>query len=276
MNHEQEWESQELIPTIQETIIFHGKPIIVIRLPDGRPGVVLRGICENLQLGTAAQVERIKRTEVISDDLVYVQVETEGGFQKMAALVLHAIPFWLAGINPSRTSQEMRPIILAYQREVVDVLYAWASTPRAITAPTDLVPSEPIAKPERPAQDASLTDWREYYLRMAAFLEWQMDIETWRGSVESRLEGLEAITDLIPDILDRLGPETLSTEHQRSVQGLVKRLHDATGKPFGTIYDELKTVFDVPRYQEIREQNWDKVQNWFTGQINRAKGKLSQ
>ncbi len=117
----------------QQTIIFYGKPIIVIRLPDGRPGVVLRGICENLQLGTAAQVERIKRTEVISDDLVYVQVETEGGFQKMAALVLHAIPFWLAGINPSRTSQEMRPIILAYQREVVDVLYAWASTPKAAT-----------------------------------------------------------------------------------------------------------------------------------------------
>ena len=276
MYHEQEWESQELIPTVQDTIIFHGKPIIVIRLPDGRPGVVLRGICENLQLGTAAQVERIKRTEVISDDLVYVQVETEGGFQKMVALVLHAIPFWLAGINPSRTSPEMRPIILAYQREVVDVLYAWASTPKATTAPTDLVPSEPIAKPERPAQDASLPDWREYYLRMAAFLEWQMDIETWRGSVESRLEGLEAITDLIPDILDRLGPETLSTEHQRSVQGLVKRLHDATGKPFGTIYDELKAAFDVPRYQEIREQSWDKVLNWFTVQINRAKGKLSQ
>ncbi len=103
-----------------------------------------------------------------------------------------------------------------------------------------------------------------------------MDIETWRGSVESRLEGLEAITDLIPDILDRLGPETLTIEHQRSVQSLVKRLHDATGKPFGTIYDELKTAFDAPRYQEIREQNWDKVLNWFTMQINRAKGKLSQ
>jgi hypothetical protein len=53
----------------------------------------------------------------------------------------------------------------------------------------------------------------------------------------------------------------------------VKRLHDATSKPFATIYDELKTAFEVPRYQEIREQEWDRVLNWFQVQIDRAKGK---
>jgi hypothetical protein len=105
---------------------------------------------------------------------------------------------------------------------------------------------------------------------MAAVLEWQMDIETWRGSVESRLEGLEAI---VPDILERLGPELITIEHQRSVQGLVKRLHDATGKAFGTIYDELKTAFDVPRYQELHEQDYEKVLRWFQVQIERAKGR---
>ncbi len=273
MSNEQ---GQELTPIEQQTIIFYGKPIIVVRLPNGQPGAVIRSFCENMQIDNHAQVQRIQRTEAISDDLIYVQVQTDGGPQIMPTLVLHAVPFWLVGIDPKRVREDIRPEILRYQREVVDVLYAWASTPKAATAPADLVPSEPIAKPERPAQDASLTDWREYYLRMAAFLEWQLDIETWRGSVELRLEGLEAITDLIPDILDRLGPETLTTEHQRSVQGLVKRLHDATGKPFGTIYDELKAAFDAPRYQEIREQNWDRVLNWFTIQINRAKGKLHQ
>ena len=35
-------ESQELItPTEQKTLLFYGKPIIVIRLPDGRPAFVL-------------------------------------------------------------------------------------------------------------------------------------------------------------------------------------------------------------------------------------------
>ena len=258
---------QELIPIEQQTLMFYGKPIIVVRFPDGRPGAVLRSFCENMQINTAGQQQRIQRTEAISNDLVYVQVETEGGFQKMAALVLHAVPFWLAGIDPKRVREDIRPEILRYQREAVDVLYAWASTPKAIAAPPNLVPSEPVTEPARPAPDASLADWREYHLRMAAVLEWQMDIETWRGSVESRLEGLEAITDLIPDILERLGPELITIEHQRSVQGLVKRLHDATGKAFGTIYDELKTAFDVPRYQELKEQDWDKVLNWFNVQL---------
>ncbi len=42
-------ESQELIlPVEQQTLLFYGKPILVIRLPDGRPAIVLRSFCENI------------------------------------------------------------------------------------------------------------------------------------------------------------------------------------------------------------------------------------
>ena len=102
MSNEQEQESQELIPTMQDTIIFNGKPLVVVRLPDGRPGVVLRWICENLHIQPQAQTDRIKRTEVIASDLVYVQVQTEGGFQKMPTLVLDSVPYWLATIDTRR------------------------------------------------------------------------------------------------------------------------------------------------------------------------------
>src|SRR5712692_10281919 len=69
----QEQNSQALIPAEQDTITFHDKPLIVVRLPDGRNGVVLRWLCENLNLSSAGQIERIKRTEVIADDLVDVE-----------------------------------------------------------------------------------------------------------------------------------------------------------------------------------------------------------
>ena len=39
-------------------------------------------ICENFHIQPQAQSDRIKRTEAIADDLVYVQVQTEGGPQK--------------------------------------------------------------------------------------------------------------------------------------------------------------------------------------------------
>lgn len=269
MSDEQEKEAQELIPTVQDTIIFHEKPLVVVRLLDGRPGVVLRWICENLHLGPAAQVERIKRTEVIADDLVYVQVQTKGGFQTMPTLVLNSVPYWLATIDTRRMekSDPKRLEILEYQHHAVDALYAWASAPRVISAPTKLIPSEPITEPARPSPDASVNEWIIYHQQMLTILEWRRDVETWRGSVESRLEGLKAMTDLIPEILEQLGPETLSPVHQRQLQAFVKQLNETTSKAFATIYDELKTAFQVARYQDIPEAEWEKIANWFRIQL---------
>jgi len=261
-------DNQELIPIEQQTLLFYGKPIIVVRLPDGRPGAVIRFFCENMQIDTNAQVQRIQRTEAIADDLVFAQIETPGGRQHMAVLVLHAVPFWLAGIDPKRVREEIRPDILHYQREVVDVLYAWASTPRTLAAPANLVPAEPVTQPTRPAPDAPLEDWIVYHQRMASVLEWQRDVEHWRGGIETRLEGIEAI---IPDILDRLGPPTLTPEHQNRVKYLVSQLNKATGKHPATIYSELYTAFSVPRYQELPESDWQQVEQWFQVQLDRAK-----
>lgn len=89
----------------------------------------------------------------------------------MAVLILHAVPFWLAGIDPKRVREEIRPEILRYQREVVDVLYTWAQSPKAV-ATTGLVPVEQITKPEVPADDAGLDAWREYHRQMVLWIDW--------------------------------------------------------------------------------------------------------
>src|SRR6266404_5692336 len=93
-------EEQDLLPVEQQTLTFYGKPIVVVRLPDGQPGMVLRFLCENLQIDTAAQTQRVRRTKAIARGLVFAQVETGAGSLRMAVLILHAIPFWLAGIDP--------------------------------------------------------------------------------------------------------------------------------------------------------------------------------
>ena len=266
-------EANVLIPVEQHTLIFYGKPIVVVRLPDGQPAVVMRYLCDNMQLDRSSQIKRIQRTKAIARDLVTVLVETTSGAQKMPALILRSVTYWLLGIDPGRARTEMQDEILRYQQEAVDVLYTWAQAPRAISAPTKLVPAEPITKPTTPADDAPLDAWREYYQRMLAFVDWQMDMETWRGKVESRLEGVEAMTGLIPEILGRLGPETLTPAHQNLVKYYVQQLSKATGKHTGTIYSSLYTAFSVPRYQEIPEAEWDKVEQWFKVQIERTKRK---
>jgi len=272
-NQQEEQGSQALIPILQETILFHGQPLVVVRLPDGRPGVVLRWICENLHVSSAAQVERIKRTEVIADDLVYVRVQTDGGPQVMPTLVLHSVPYWLATLDTRRMKKddERRLEILSYQREAVDALYAWAaSATRVLATPSSLVLASPISKPTPPAEEASLDEWREYHRMMVLWIDWQHDIEQWRGDVESRLEGLETVTSLI---LEQIGPQTLTPAHQNLVKYYVQQLSKATNKHPGTLYSSLYTAFSVPRYQDLPEAEWDKVENWFQVQIERAKKK---
>jgi antirepressor protein len=260
-------QEQDFLPVEQQTLIFYGKPIVVVRLMDGRPGVVLRFLCENLQIDTAAQTQRIRRTEAIAEDLVFALVETEGGAQRMAVLILHAVPFWLAGIDPKRVREEIRPEILRYQREVVDVLYSWAQSAKTTMATEGLVPVEQITKPEVPADHAGLDVWREYHRQMVLWIDWQHDIEIWRGSVESRLEGLEEVTNLIPEILERLGPQTLTSDRQRKVQKYVQHIHELSGKPYGTLYESLKAAFGVPRYTDILDQDWPRVVQWYRAQL---------
>jgi antirepressor protein len=157
-------DDQELIPIEQHTLNFYGKPIIVVRLPDGRPGVVLRFLCENLHIDTNAQVQRVQRSEAMAEDLVFTRVETSGGAQRMATLVLRSIAYWFATIDTRRMEKDdpRRLAIVQYQREAVDVLYTWAAAPQAREAPsTKLVPSEPFVEPIRPAAEASLAEWHE-------------------------------------------------------------------------------------------------------------------
>jgi hypothetical protein len=247
-------EDQELIPIEQHTLNFYGKPIIVVRLPDGRPGVVLRFLCENLHIDTNAQVQRVQRSEAMAEDLVFTRVETSGGAQRMATLVLRSIAYWFATIDTRRMEKDdpRRLAIVEYQREAVDVLYTWAAAPQAREAPsTKLVPSESFVEPIRPAAEASLAEWRE--------------------GIEDRLEGLEAITGLIPEILERLPAPIITPAHQHKVKYYVSQLSQATGQHSATIYSALYTAFNVPRYQELLEAEWEQIERWFQSQFERKR-----
>src|SRR5260221_4473587 len=198
-------EPNVLMPVEQDTVPFYERSLVAVRLADGRIAVVLRWICESLQLERKAQVRRIQRTEAIADDLLHVRVDTEGGPQVMEALALRSVPFWLAGITPAKVAQELRPVILAYQREAADVLYQhFSRRPPQLTAPSTLVPSEPITQPERPPQDAPALARAEYHEAMAAGLRWHAAVQVCREQYDTRQTALEQRMDTAEEIT-RLG-----------------------------------------------------------------------
>ncbi len=270
MDSDDKQTQQALIPIEQAAVPFYGRELVAVRLADGRIAAVLRWLCEGMQLHPDAQVRRIRRKTALKDDLLMVRVDTEGGPQTMPALTLHGLPGWLYTIDETRLgSEEAREAVLLFQHEATDVLSQHFSRRQAqLTAASTLIPSQPISEPERPARDAGRTTWIEYHQAMVAWLEWQEDIEQWRGHVESRLESHEAILQLVPEILERLGPETLTPEHQRTVQHAVKRLHDVGGSAYASIYADLGEHFHVAKYDQIPEACWEDVAEWFKIRIN--------
>lgn len=254
-----------LEPIEQQVIMFYGKPLTVVRLPDGAPAVVFAGLCQNMGLERTAQLQRVKRNKALARGYCQARIDTPGGPQVVSVLTLRVTPGWLFGIDANRAAPEVRADIERYQDECMDVLYQWAATSRT-SATAALVPSEQVVKPAIPDQAASLEQWRDYHLKMAAFTDWQLTVEQWRGSIEGRIETIEA---LIPNILERLPEPTITPAHQNQVKYYVSQLSKATGKSPATIYSALYTAFRVPRYQELREDEWDKVEHWFKRQLPR-------
>ena len=276
-----------LEPLEQQDVPFHGETIVAVRLPDDRIGVVLRWVCNSLGLDPQAQVRRIQRTGATVSELVRVKVQTPGGKQTMPAITLRGFSVWVLGINPNEVKSDnpaederIRALIIAFQEEAKDVLYEHFVRRRpALPAPgAAVIPAEPT-QPQEPLADASDMEKAAYYENLAVWAlwkasqhaqHWRGDIEEWRGAIESRLESHEAVSDLLPEILDRLGPEKITPEQQQRIQYLVGQLHEVSGKHQGTIHAELKTAFRVPRYQEILEVDWPRVEHWFRVQMEQA------
>lgn len=263
-------DAEVITPEVQDTVSFYGQDLVAVRLPDGRIAAVLRWLCEGLGVNQRSQMAHIRGRTALADGLVTVKVQTAGGPQSMPALTLDVLSGWLYTVDERRVREEARPSVVRFQRECARVLADHFAQRQAIAQPSSLVPSESIEKPVAPPEGASPSQWLEYHQRMIAFLEWQQDIEAWRDSVENRLESVEEISRLVPDLLERLGPAPLSPEHQQSVQALVTRLHKASGVPYGTIHSELREAFHVGTYKDIPESDWPKVARWFQTRIRKA------
>jgi hypothetical protein len=102
--------------------------------------------------------------------------------------------------------------------------------------------SREVAAVPKPALDAPATLWADYYEQLMllyrrqaayearlAYVDAQLTEHTEQiGELHGRVESLEAGQRLLPEILERLGPQTLTPKHQAAVKRLAGQLHDLT------------------------------------------------
>lgn len=89
---------------------------------DGEVWVPLSPLCEALGLRTHGQVARLKAKPWATSQII-CGVGADGRAREMVFLDLRSLPLWLATIEPSRVKPEVRPALVAYQREATEVLY---------------------------------------------------------------------------------------------------------------------------------------------------------
>ncbi|MDQ5852165.1 MAG: phage antirepressor N-terminal domain-containing protein [Chloroflexota bacterium] len=73
-------------PLHQRIVSFYGDELVAIQQPDGAIFVLFARLCENLGLARGGQVRRVQRHAVLSEGLVAVPVQTDGGAQEAQCL----------------------------------------------------------------------------------------------------------------------------------------------------------------------------------------------
>jgi hypothetical protein len=257
----------------QDTIDFYGHPIVTVTLEDGRNGVVLKWMCDGLELVSDPQVRRIKRSPVMKDELVPVRVNTDGGRQEMPTLLINAVAYWLSTIDPLRVAEgPKRENIILFQRECMGTLYAHFANKSAVKRA--VVPADPMPQPIEPAPGSAHDVWIAYHQQMISWHEWQKDMEAWREhtdasviDLQQRMDRQEELTRFVPELLTHYRMRPLSDEHQATAQALAKRLHETSGKSLQAIWSDLNASFHVANYDRIPDARWSEVFAWFKTRI---------
>lgn len=102
-------------------IPFHGGDVLAVEV-DGQPHIVLKPAFEAIGLDADQQVRKVQRQPWACTVVTTVQVGDQR--RSMIAADVRTFLMALATIPASRVAEQVRPVLVAYQREVADVIEA--------------------------------------------------------------------------------------------------------------------------------------------------------
>jgi P22_AR N-terminal domain len=103
---------------------FHGDVLEAIQTPDRKVWVHLRRVCDILGLDHEAQRKRLVDPDRCpwATASIMEAVAQDGKTREVTVLDLDSFPMWLATISVGHVRDDLRPKIIAYQKECVRVL----------------------------------------------------------------------------------------------------------------------------------------------------------
>jgi hypothetical protein len=254
-----------IVPVEQRAIDFYGDELVAVRDEDGTVWVPVRRLCEALGVSRSGQIERIQRDPVLSDEVRTSRVtRPDGRVYEMECLPLKFVRAWLFGINATRVKTELRDKLIAYQREVIEVI------------------DRHFSQAPAPTPSTALMQIRELGLAIAHMAEQQMELEARTTTLESRMQGSAVwgagINRRLAAVEQRLTPGALIDEVQAAeISAAVKALAELLTRPgagsaYQTVFAELYRRFGVSSYRNIKLDDFEAVLAFLDDWRGRAVG----
>ena len=115
--------------TTIEIVKFHDDFLEVVKVAasgavdkvDGKYWVSVKKVCENIDIDFNRQHRKLKSDPTFHSKLV--EVQTNGGVQKVFCIPFEKLNGWLFSINQNRVKPEVKQKLIAYKEECFDVLF---------------------------------------------------------------------------------------------------------------------------------------------------------
>lgn len=142
--------AQHVKPRAVETLDFNG--VALQTLPpngDGKAWVSIRHVCDALGVSNQGQQAKLATKEWACVKMILTQIDGDDQTRSIACIDLDSLPMWLATIEASRVKPEVRPLLLAFQRDCARVLrdHYYGVKPAAVAAPAVAPIATPAARP---------------------------------------------------------------------------------------------------------------------------------
>lgn len=260
-------DSNALIPLEQKTVVFYDDEVTAVLVEiDGRRAVYvpIRPICDQLGLAWSSQLQRIRRDPILNEETLGVFVTntpgTGGGTQEMICLPLDMLNGWLFGVNANRVRDDIRPLLLRYQRECYRALAAAFTETAVIDDWMTSTPETRAALVQIRENARAIMQMAEEQLRLTERLDKAAIIVGQHGKRLTALE--QRITPLERQLSPR---EAITDEQAADIAEKVKAIamtltkQDNSKNHFQAIFSELHRRYRVSSYKSIRQSQYQAV-----------------
>lgn len=281
-----------LVPVEQRTVAFYDTELVALRDAEGTIWVPLRRLCDAIGVAFTNQTKKIQSDPVMSDNLKLLPVlHPDGRTFEMDCLSLKYVRAWLFGINANRVKAEIRDKLLAYQREVIEVIDR-AFTP--VSQESGLDETMIRAMRDNALQQAQLWEMvlserqrlrrteqavEELDEQMGVFgkLIYQhddalrhvlQDLTRLRSEQGAILARFSDVTRLLPDA----NAATITPDEKAAIKALVDDIVAAAQQKgvrlgqgrndYPAVWDAFKRHFDLAKYDELPRAHYPAALQW--------------